>query len=123
MAIVISEKEIKREVIKELKTYRALRVRMINKKELEINGYNQLFTCLRKDEREEKQNEIKYLQIERTLQEALDEKEREIIEKKYLQPSIPKDVTLYEDMGLKRDPYYMYKKQAIEQIAISLGIA
>ena len=121
MTVAIFEKEIQKEVIKELKKYRALRVRMINKKEIEQIGCNELFNCLHKDEVE--RNEIKYWQIERALKVVLDEKEREIIERKYLQPSIPKDSTVYEDMGLKRDPYYVYKKQAIEQIAISLGIA
>lgn len=113
-----TKKQIESIVIEELNDYKALRVAMKNKKEQQEKAMEGIFPSLC----DGVTNEIKYNQIERAINEALTDVEREIIEKRFLSPSPPKDIIIYSEMGLKRDLYYVYKKKAIKQIARSLGI-
>ncbi|QYY42829.1 ArpU family transcriptional regulator [Aneurinibacillus thermoaerophilus] len=113
------EKEVRKVVVKELKKYKALRVAVQNRKEQEEQGVRGLFPALYESD---KQKEMKVRQIERALQYTLDEIERRIIEEKYLGTTRVKDITLYLDMGLTKEQYYMKKKEAIFQIATALGI-
>jgi len=115
----IDERKVRNIVIKELKEFKALRIAMENKKEIEDEGLEILFPMLNNNEKEKI---IKFKQINRAINEALDEIEREIIEKKYLSATRIKDIELYLDMGITKDQYYMYKKQAIFQIATALRI-
>lgn len=115
----IDEKKVRSTVIKELKEYKALRIAMQNKKELEDEGIVSLFPSLGN---KEKEKIIKYNQISRAMTHALDDTEREIIEKKYLGPSRVKDISVYMEMGITKDQYYILKKQAIFQIATALTI-
>jgi ArpU family phage transcriptional regulator len=115
----IDERKVRNIVVKELKEFKALRIAMENKKEIEEEGLEILFPMLNNNEKEKI---IKFKQINRAINEALDEIEREIIDKKYLSTTRVKDIELYLDMGITKDQYYMYKKQAIFQIATALRI-
>lgn len=115
----VDERKVRNIVVKELKEFKALRIAMENKKEIEEEGLEILFPMLNNNEKEKI---IKFKQINRAINEALDEIEREIIDKKYLSTTRVKDIELYLDMGITKDQYYMYKKQAIFQIATALRI-
>ncbi|WP_025727728.1 ArpU family phage packaging/lysis transcriptional regulator [Heyndrickxia ginsengihumi] len=115
----VNEKEVRRVVGRELKQYRALKVSLQNRLEREEAGITILYPTLN---HEEKMKELKVKQMERALQNALDDIEREIITQKYLSSTRVKDINLYLDMGLTKDQYYSIKKQAIFQLATALGI-
>jgi len=115
----VNEKEVRRTVARELKQYKALRVAIQNKEELDKEGITPLFSSLTT---KEKEKELKARQIERALKYALDDIEREIIEKKYLSSARIKDVNLYLEMNLTKDHYYYHKRQAILLMATALGI-
>ncbi|OLP65493.1 hypothetical protein BACPU_15810 [Bacillus pumilus] len=66
----IDEKQVRNALIKELKVYRALKVKEENRKEQEANGATGLFPSLRN---QEVLNELKVRQIERALENSLDE--------------------------------------------------
>ena len=115
----VNETEVRKAVAKELKEYKALRVAVQNKLELQEKGIRQLFPRLQQTETI---SELKARQIERALHYSLDEVERRIIEEKYLSTSRVKDINVYLDLGLTKDQYYMKKKEAIFQIATALGM-
>ncbi|MBP0725949.1 ArpU family transcriptional regulator [Bacillus sp. RG28] len=116
---VVDEKKVRRTVVKELKRYKALRVAVTNKDEQANEEMNNLFPSIIDKEKEKR---LKVRQIDRALKFALDEIEREIIEKKYLSPNRVKDINLYMDLGLTKDQYYEHKRQAIFLIATALNI-
>lgn len=115
----INEREVQKAVVKELKSYKALRVAVQNKREQTEKGIDQLFPRLHQSDTK---NELKAKQIERALEYSLDEIERRIIEEKYLSPTRVNDINIYLDMGLTKDQYYTKKKEAIFQIATALSI-
>ncbi|SCN41586.1 ArpU family phage packaging/lysis transcriptional regulator [Bacillus wiedmannii] len=115
----IDEKEMRRLVVKELKNYKALCVRMKNQEEQAQAGGIVLFPKMKGDD---KNHEIRFKQIERTLKYALDEDERKIIEMKYLGNQKVKDSFVYNELMIRRDPFYQKKKSAIQLIAMALGI-
>lgn len=117
-AAVIFEKEIQKRVMQELEDHRALRVKMKNKAEAKASGYTNLFPPLEENE----QDDIRYRQIERALNEALDEVQRDIIERKFLSPYKVKDLSLREELGINKDLFYACKKKAIRNVARALGI-
>lgn len=109
----IDEKKMRRRVIKELKDYKALRVRMQNRQERVEAGYAV---------QEDGKNEIRFRQIERALLYALDDDERRIIEMKYLGNKKVKDTYVYNELIINRDSYYEKKGSAIRLIATALEI-
>ncbi|WP_141432431.1 ArpU family phage packaging/lysis transcriptional regulator [Bacillus sp. 03113] len=115
----IDEKLVRQTVIRELKRYRALKVRLANKKESQEAGVNNLFPVLRK---EDNLAELKVKQIDRALDYSLDDIERKIIQMKYLETKQHKDITIYMELGLKKEKFYEKKGSAISNIATSLGI-
>ncbi|QHQ75069.1 ArpU family phage packaging/lysis transcriptional regulator [Bacillus pumilus] len=115
----IDEKHVRNALIKELKVYRALKVLEENRKEQEANGATGLFPSLRN---QEVLNELKVRQIERALENSLDEIEQDIIRMKYLTPRVVKDLEVCEELGLKKDRYYKLKKQATFNLSTALGI-
>ncbi|WP_144524771.1 ArpU family phage packaging/lysis transcriptional regulator [Bacillus sp. DE0042] len=115
----IDEKEMRRLVVKELKNHKALCVRMQNQEEQAQAECVVLFPKMKGDD---KNHEIRYKQIERTLKNALDEDERRIIEMKYLGNRKVKDSYVYTELMMKRDSFYQKKKSAIKLIATALGI-
>ena len=112
-------KVLQRMVKEELKFYRALKVRLQNKRECEAVGVGQLFPSIRGNYIKD---DLKVKQIDRAIVDGLDAVEREIIELKYLQSSIPTDVQVYMEMYLKKEIFYQKKKSAIISIAYSLGM-
>ncbi|MCW1837357.1 ArpU family phage packaging/lysis transcriptional regulator [Bacillus xiamenensis] len=115
----IDEKQVRNALIKELKVYRALKVLEENRKEQEANGATGLFPSLRN---QEVLNELKVRQIERALENSLDEIEQDIIRMKYLTSRVVKDLEVCEGLGLKKDRYYKLKKQATFNLSTALGI-
>ena len=115
----IDEKQVRNALIKELKVYRALKVKEKNRKEQEANGATGLFPSLRN---QEVLNELKVRQIERALENSLDEIEQDIIRMKYLTSRVVKDLEVCEELGLKKDRYYKLKKQATFNLSTALGI-
>ncbi|MGG4171622.1 ArpU family phage packaging/lysis transcriptional regulator [Bacillus safensis] len=115
----IDEKQVRNALIKELKVYRALKVKEENRKEQEANGATDLFPSLRN---QEVLNELKVRQIERALENSLDEIEQDIIRMKYLTSRMVKDLEVCEELGLKKDRYYKLKKQATFKLSTALGI-
>ncbi|MCK1986260.1 MULTISPECIES: ArpU family phage packaging/lysis transcriptional regulator [Peribacillus] len=112
-------KVLQRMVKEQLKLYRALNVRLQNKRECEAAGVGRLFPSIRENYIKD---DLKVKQIDRALTEGLDAVEREIIELKYLQPSIPTDLQVYMDMYLEKTIYYQKKKSAVISIAYALGM-
>ncbi|MCY8513527.1 ArpU family phage packaging/lysis transcriptional regulator [Bacillus atrophaeus] len=115
----VNEKEVRNIVIKELKTYRSLKIQAENRKEQKEKGVIGLFPQLRKST---EYNELKVKQMDRALKHCLDQDEHSIIEKKYLSPQKIKDLEIMIELGLKRDKFYQVKRQAIYNIATALGI-
>lgn len=115
----IDEKQVRNALIKELKVYRVLKVKEENRKEQEANGATDLFPSLRN---QEVLNELKVRQIERALENSLDEIEQDIIRMKYLTSRAVKDLEVCEELGLKKDRYYKLKKQATFNLSTALGI-
>ncbi|MDA2623232.1 ArpU family transcriptional regulator [Bacillus cereus] len=115
----IDEKEMRRLVVKELKNYKALCVRMKNQEEQAQAGSIVLFPKMKGGD---KNHEIRFKQIERTLQNALDKDQRQIIELKYLGNEKVKDSYVYNELMMRRDNFYENKKIAIRLIATALGI-
>lgn len=114
----VNEREVRKLVIRELKDYRALKVQIENKNERVKAGVN-LFPSLRNSL---VINELKVKQIERALNDSLDEEELLIIKKKYLTSVRTKDIEIYLELGFKKDTYYEVKNRAINRIATALGI-
>ena len=115
----VDDKEIRRVVARLLKQYKAYRVAFQNKLEHDAEGIDQLFPMLNDVEKE------KFLfvkQIDRAIENALNEIEREIIQRKYLDNHRVKDIDVYLDLGLTKDQYYIHKKYAINLIATALRI-
>ncbi|MFL0445815.1 ArpU family phage packaging/lysis transcriptional regulator [Bacillus subtilis] len=115
----LNEKEVRNIVIKELKTYRSLKIQAENRKEQKEKGVIGLFPQLRKST---EYNELKVKQMDRALKNCLDQDEYSIIKKKYLSPEKIKDLEIMIELGLKRDKFYQVKRQAIYNIATALGI-
>ncbi|PEI42571.1 ArpU family transcriptional regulator [Bacillus pseudomycoides] len=117
----IDDKEyklIQKAVVKVLRDYKALAVRMENQSECERESI-QLFPELR-DTR--KINDYKYLQIKRALEHSLDPEQKEIIERKYLNNGLMSDKAIKAQMMLENNWYYYQKKNAIMAIATALRI-
>lgn len=115
----VNEKEVRKTIARELKHYKALRIALQNKSELQEEGLSQPFPSFCS---KDKVKEFKVRQINRTLENALDDVERHIIEQKYLSTNRVKDINLYLEMGLTKDQYYIHKRQAIFLIATALNI-
>lgn len=108
--------EIQSTVIQELRMYRALKVQVENIQEKKEFGITTPFP-------ESIENSyLKVKQMERALNHSLDVDERKIIEMKYLSGDRVKDINVYMDLGMKKDRYYILKKNAIRYLATALGI-
>lgn len=116
----IDEKEVRSIVVKELKKYKALKIQQKNKLELNEKGIQgNIFPKLLQNDLE---NELKVIQMERALNNSLDQQERQIIEMKYLSKEKQNDLSIYLDLGLQKKQYYEKKKTAIFMIATAIGI-
>ncbi|PKR84878.1 ArpU family phage packaging/lysis transcriptional regulator [Heyndrickxia camelliae] len=115
----VDEKEVRREVARHLREYKALKVQIENINERSAAGVKNLYPSLRKISPE---NELKVRQMERTLLNSLNDEEREVIERKYLSNKREKDISIYTDLGYDKDRFYDIQRSAISLIATALGI-
>lgn len=119
MAAPVTDKQIQKEVIDNLREYRALKVKLTNLKEREELGAGDLFRPLVENSF---LSELKVSQIERALAESLDNMERSIIEMKYLSVKERNDEEIYFELGLKRGKFYEKKGAALKTLATAIGI-
>ncbi|PFP97709.1 ArpU family transcriptional regulator [Bacillus cereus] len=117
---LVTEDEIREEVIKALQDYRVLKVKFHNQQERSALGAELLFPELRSQGNDKKY--IRYIQIKRALEEALDEDERKILEMKYMNTKILNDDYIYTVIGIKRATFYRKKKSAINNFADAINI-
>ncbi len=97
----IDEKQVGNALIKELKVYRALKVKEENRKEQEANGATGLFPSLRN---QEVLNELMVRKIEWALKNSLDEIEQDIIRMKYLTSRFRKRFRNKRRIGIEKTP-------------------
>ncbi|MGH0945569.1 ArpU family phage packaging/lysis transcriptional regulator [Bacillus mycoides] len=112
----IDDKKVQKEVVSVLKEYRALKMRFSN--DVEQEGIS-LFPELRDSRNASK---WKVQQVERALNEILDDDERDIIEKKFLTNKHVKDLYVKNELMMKNSYFYEKKRSAIKLIATTLGI-
>ncbi|AIY72805.1 TPA: DUF1492 domain-containing protein [Bacillus tropicus] len=117
---LVTEDGVLDEVIKALQDYRVLKVKFYNLQERAAFGAEFLFPELRDRKNDEKY--LRYIQIKRALEEALDEDERKILEMKYMNTRILNDDYIYTVIGIKRATFYRKKKSAINSFADAINI-
>lgn len=114
----IEEKEIRPFVIEELRKYRVLRIRFQNQQERTELGTELLFPELKQVDK----HELKYRQLKRAFEEALDEDEQRILEMKYMSIKELNDDYIYTVLGMKRGKFYRKRKSGIVNLATALGM-
>ncbi|WP_436866644.1 ArpU family phage packaging/lysis transcriptional regulator [Bacillus fungorum] len=117
---LVNGDKILEEVIKALQDYRVLKVKFHNLQEKSAFGVELLFPELRDSSNDVKY--LRYIQIKRALEEALDEDERKILEMKYMNTKILNDDYIYTVIGIKRATFYRKKKSAINNFADAINI-
>ncbi|WP_410982458.1 ArpU family transcriptional regulator [Bacillus cereus] len=114
----VDEKEIRPFVIEELRKYKVLQIRFQNENERKKLGAELLFCELKQIDK----HEIKYKQLKRAFEQALDEDEQRILDMKYMGVKDLNDDYIYPVLGMKRDKFYKKKKSAIVNLAMALGM-
>ncbi|WP_342719324.1 ArpU family phage packaging/lysis transcriptional regulator [Bacillus paramycoides] len=114
----IEEIEIRPFVIEELRKYRVLRIRFKNQQERTELGAELLFPELKQVDK----HELKYRQLKRAFEEALDEDEQRILEMKYMSIKEWNDDYIYTVLGMKRGKFYRKRKSGIVNLATALGM-
>ena len=112
----IDDKKVQKEVVSILKEYRALKMRFNN--EVEQEGIS-LFPELRNSKTT---NKMKVQQVEKALNNILDDDERNIITMKFLTNKPVKDAFVQNELMMKNSYFYEKKNSAIKLIATTLGI-
>ncbi|PEN90114.1 ArpU family transcriptional regulator [Bacillus cereus] len=112
----VDEKEIRSFVIEELKKYKVLRVRFQNQQERMKVGAELLFPELRRLD----VYELKYRQLHRAFEQALDQDEQRILEMKYMSVTELNDDYIYTILGIKRGKFYRKRKSGILNFATAL---
>ncbi|MEM5610868.1 ArpU family phage packaging/lysis transcriptional regulator [Bacillus thuringiensis] len=112
----VDEKDIRPFVIEELKKYKVLRVRFQNQRERRELGADLLFPELRKID----VHELKYRQLHRAFEHALDQEEQQILELKYMHVKELNDDYIYTVLGMKRGKFYRKRKSGILHFATAL---
>lgn len=114
----INEKEIRPFVIEELQDYRVLKVKFKNIEEQAEFGVALLFPELRRCT----EDEIRYRQMRRAFEEALDEDEQKILEMKYMSGKELNDDYIYTILGIKRGKFYRKRKSGVIKFAKALSM-
>ncbi|TNP07146.1 ArpU family transcriptional regulator [Bacillus pacificus] len=114
----VNEKEIRPFVIEELQEYRVLKVKFKNIEEQAAFGGELLFPELRKCT----EDEIRYRQLKRAFEEALDEDEQQILKMKYMSRKELNDEYIYTVLGMKRGKYYRKRKSGVLRFAKALSM-
>ncbi|MGQ8826984.1 ArpU family phage packaging/lysis transcriptional regulator [Bacillus sp. NA_146.1] len=112
----IDDKKVQKEVVSILKEYRALKMRFNN--EVEQEGIS-LFPELRDSKT---MSQFKVKQIEKVLDDILDDDERSIISMKFLTNKSVKDSFVQNELMISNSYFYAKKKSAIKLVATALGI-
>ncbi|MEK3933589.1 ArpU family phage packaging/lysis transcriptional regulator [Bacillus sp. FSL R7-0642] len=112
----IDDKKVQKEVVSILKEYRALKMRFNN--EVEQEGIS-LFPELRNSKM---MSQFKVRQIEKVLDDILDDDERSIISMKFLTNKPVKDSFVQNELMISNSYFYAKKKSAIKLVATALGI-
>ncbi|MGY3419139.1 ArpU family phage transcriptional regulator [Bacillus mycoides] len=112
----IDDKKVQKEVVSILKEYRALKMRFNN--EVEQEGIS-LFPELRNSKT---MSQFKVKQIEKVLNDILDDDERSIISMKFLTNKSVKDSFVQNELMISNSYFYAKKKSAIKLVATALGI-
>jgi len=119
---LITEEDIRTLVIEELQKYRVLKVRFQNQQERTAFGAELLFPELKPKQNDQDKKYIRYIQVKRVLEEALDEDESRILEMKYMNTKVLNDDYIYTVLGIKRRTFYRKKKSAVINFADALGM-
>ncbi|MRS27108.1 ArpU family phage packaging/lysis transcriptional regulator [Bacillus sp. RIT694] len=114
----VNEKEIRPFVIEELRDYRVLKVKFKNIQERTEFGAELMFPELRKST----EDEIRYRQLKRAFEEALDEDEQQILKMKYMNHKELNDEYIYTMLGMKRGKYYRKRKSGVLRFAKALSM-
>ncbi|QTR88982.1 ArpU family phage packaging/lysis transcriptional regulator [Bacillus cytotoxicus] len=115
----VNEKEIRPFVIEELRDYKVLKVKFQNLQERTELGAELLFPELRQTSTPD---EIRYRQLKRAFEEALDEDEQRVLEMKYMSAKELNDEYIYTVLGMKKGKFYRKKKSAVVNLAKALGM-
>ncbi|MGE6598003.1 ArpU family transcriptional regulator [Bacillus proteolyticus] len=97
----VNEKEIRPFVIEELQEYRVLKVKFKNIEEQAEFGVALLFPEIRKCT----EDEIRYRQLKRAFEEALDEDEQRVLEAKYMSGKEVNNDYLATVLGMKEGKF------------------
>ncbi|PGY28472.1 ArpU family transcriptional regulator [Bacillus cereus] len=114
----VNEKEIRPFVIEVLRDYRVLKVKFQNIQERTEFGAELLFPEFRKST----DDEIRYRQLKRAFEEALDEDEQQILNMKYMNHKELNDEYIYTMLGMKRGKYYRKRKSGVLRFAKALSM-
>ncbi|PDZ49746.1 ArpU family transcriptional regulator [Bacillus sp. AFS094611] len=114
----VNEKEIRPFVIEELRDYRVLKVKFKNIQERTEFGAELMFPELRKST----QDEIRYRQLKRAFEEALDEDEQRVLEAKYMSGKELNNDYLATTLGMKEGKFYRKRKSGIINFARALNM-
>ncbi|PEM30903.1 ArpU family transcriptional regulator [Bacillus wiedmannii] len=114
----VNEKEIRPFVIEELRDYRVLKVKFKNMQERTEFGVELMFPELRKST----QDEIRYRQLKRAFEEALDEDEQRVLEAKYMSGKELNNDYLATTLGMKEGKFYRKRKSGIINFARALNM-
>ncbi|AYF06319.1 ArpU family transcriptional regulator [Bacillus mobilis] len=114
----VNEKEIRPFVIEELQEYRVLKVKFKNIEEQAAFGVELLFPELRKCT----EDEIRYRQLKRAFEEALDEDEQRVLEAKYMSGKEVNNDYLATTLGMREGKFYRKRKSGIIRFARALNM-
>ncbi len=121
MTVLLSDTKLAEdEVVKKLKNYPLLKVKVENVREQESKGLNPFASYRDKVKFEEE--ELTVTQLERAF-EILNSTQLKVIQQKYIyNPENISDATIYTTLLLKKQVYYSIRKTAINKMAEALGI-
>lgn len=114
----VNEKDIRPFVIEELRDYRVLKVKFKNIEEQAVFGVELLFPELRKCT----EDEIRYRQLKRAFEEALDEDEQRVLEAKYMSGKEVNNDYLATMLGMREGKFYRKRKSGIIRFARALNM-
>ncbi|PEC22773.1 ArpU family transcriptional regulator [Bacillus cereus] len=114
----VNEKEIRPFVIGVLRDYRVLKVKFQNIQERTEFGAELLFPELRKST----DDEIRYRQLKRAFEEALDEDEQRVLQAKYMSGKEANNDYLATMLGMKEGKFYRKRKSGIINFAKALDM-
>lgn len=114
----VNEKGIRPFVIEVLRDYRVLKVKFQNIQERTEFGVELLFPELRKST----DDEIRYRQLKRAFEEALDEDEQRVLQAKYMSGKEVNNDYLATMLGMKEGKFYRKRKSGIINFAKALNM-